>query len=47
MAQRYYQAKTGDENWTEALSSDVNGDGVVDVNDYIDLFHAVVEAMDW
>ena len=47
VAQRYYQAKTGDENWTEALSSDVNGDGVVDVNDYIDLFHAVVEAMDW
>ncbi len=47
VAQRYYQAKTGDENWADALSSDVNGDGVVNVNDYIALFRVVVEAMGW
>ena len=46
-AQRYYQAKTGDENWTEAQAADVNGDGVVDIQDYIALFHAVVDAMGW
>lgn len=46
-AQRYYQAKTGDENWTKAQTADVNGDGVVDIQDYIALFHAVVDAMGW
>ena len=46
-AQRYYQAKTGDENWTKAQAADVNGDGVVDIQDYIALFHAVVDAMGW
>ena len=46
-AQRYYQAASTDEDWDTAKTADVNGDGVVDVNDYIDLFHAVVEAMGW
>ena len=46
-AQRYYQAKDSDENWADAVSSDVSGDGVVGVDDYIALFHAVIAAMGW
>ena len=46
-AQRYYQAASTDANWTEAQAADVNGDGKVDMEDYIALFHAVVAAMGW
>ena len=46
-AQRYYQARSGDANWTTAQAADVNGDGTVDAEDYIALFRAVVEAMGW
>ena len=46
-AQRYYQASSGDANWTTAQAADVNGDGTVDAEDYIALFRAVVAAMGW
>ena len=39
-AQRYYQAKSTDENWEEkAKAMDVNGDNKVDIEDYIAIFN--------
>ncbi len=38
-AQRYYKATSSDESWTKAQAMDVNGDNVVDIQDYIDIFN--------
>lgn len=45
-AQRYYQAKAGDGNWTAAQAGDVTGDGQVDVKDYEALFQALAKDLE-
>jgi hypothetical protein len=42
MAQLYYMAKTGDANWDIAKYADVNGDGVVDIEDLILILKNIV-----
>ena len=35
IAQGYYQVKEDDTNWTEAQKADLNGDGIVDLEDLV------------
>lgn len=38
-AQRFYQSKSSDDNWSKAKAMDVNGDNKVDIEDYIAIFN--------
>jgi hypothetical protein len=42
MAQLYYMAKVGDANWDVAKYADVNGDGIVDIEDLILILNHIV-----
>lgn len=43
-AQRYYQANPDSENWqTKACKADVNGDNVVDIQDFIEIFRNLTD----
>ena len=41
-AQRFYQAAKSDADWADSRKADVNGDGKVDIQDLIDIFHSIV-----
>ncbi len=41
-SQRYYQSKKTDDNWATAKKGDANGDGVVDLEDFIIIFHNII-----
>ena len=38
-AQRYYQSDAESDNWETAQKMDVNGDKVIDIQDYIEIFN--------
>ncbi len=40
-AQRYYQMRKGDSEWSKAQGADVNNDGTVDIQDLIAIFKAI------
>lgn len=40
-AQRYYQASADDADWNTASKADVNLDNIVDIQDFIDIFHHI------
>ena len=40
-AQRYYQTSDDDADWSTASKADVNLDNIVDIQDFIDIFHHI------
>lgn len=40
-AQRYYKSSSGDENWDEIRSCDVDGNDKIDIEDFIAIFRGI------
>ena len=45
MAQSFYRAAEGGENWEEAKKADVNADGVVDLRDLVEISNAYLDTI--